>query len=333
MARDTWLQEIWYGNRNGDWLRPLEWLFRGGAALRRACYRAGVFSATRLACPVVVVGNLTVGGTGKTPLVIYLVEQLVARGARVAVISRGYGGSAKTVTLATMRADPREVGDEAALIASRTRCHVFVGRDRVAAAQAAAADGADVIVSDDGLQHYALARDVEIVVIDAARGLGNGALLPRGPLREPPDRMRQADLIVTNGALPEALPPGGPRVAVMTLAPSDARLLQGGGPPRALTSFRGEKVHAVAGIGNPTRFFAMLRQHQIDVVPHVFPDHHPFTRADLEFEDGAAVLMTEKDAVKCRAFADSRCWYVPVSAHFSDSERDSVLAPILARLA
>ncbi len=332
MNRAAYLQEVWYGNRGGGWLRPLEWLFGSAAALRRTAYRARWISSTKVACPVVIVGNISVGGTGKTPLVVFLVEQLVRRGLRVAVIARGYGGKSRRVQLVTAHSDPAQVGDEATLIAARTNCHVFVCRDRVAAAQAASADGADVIVSDDGLQHYALARDVEIAVIDSTRGFGNGALLPRGPLREPIARLRSVHRIVSNGAPPRPAEAGEPRPLVMTLLPGDARIVSSQGSPRSLRSFRGERVHAVAGIGNPERFFRMLRSAGLEIVAHPFPDHHPFSSNELEFGDTQPVLMTEKDAVKCRGFGNSRLWYVPVTASFSQEDCEELLAPIVARL-
>jgi tetraacyldisaccharide 4'-kinase len=311
--RESKVTALWYTQQASAWLAPFEWIYRAAIACRRLAYRLNVFAAIRVERPVVVVGNLTVGGTGKTPLVIYLVEQLQRRGYRVAVISRGFAGDARGVVPVTSRSDPGYVGDEPVLIASRTRCSVFVGRARVAAARAAVAEGADIIVSDDGLQHYALARDFEIAVIDGARGFGNGALLPRGPLREPIDRLRSIDQAVINGEQALRLP-AGVNALTMLLSAGDAYSVQGHGLARSLASFAGTPVHAVAAIGNPDRFFAMLKRSGLELREHPFPDHHAFAASDLEFGDSLPILMTEKDAVKCRAFAHDRMWHVPVSA-------------------
>ncbi|MBK6599065.1 MAG: tetraacyldisaccharide 4'-kinase [Proteobacteria bacterium] len=331
----AWLESIWYGAASGGaWLVPLAWLFAGLARLRRLAYRLGLFKALGVGCPVIVIGNLTVGGSGKTPLVIYLVSQLQRQGFRVGVISRGYGGSARVVQTVTARSDPREVGDEPVLIARRSQCKVFVGRDRVAAAQAAVAAGVDVVLSDDGLQHYALARDLEIVVVDGERGFGNGRQLPAGPLREPLQRLRGVAFVVMNGeGWPQhvALPRG--RAALtMTLLPSDAVPVAERGAKRSLASFRGAPVHAVAGIGNPRRFFALLHSAGLDVIEHPFPDHYALKLQDLAFGDDAPVLMTEKDAVKCAGLADSRFWCLPVSAHFNALEANELLTVITERI-
>jgi tetraacyldisaccharide 4'-kinase len=207
--------------------------------------------------------------------------------------------------------DPAEVGDEPVLIALRARCPVMVGADRRAAAQALlATTDVDVVVSDDGLQHYALGRDLEIAVVDASRGLGNRALLPAGPLREPAARLKEVGLVVANGT---GWARSGGRQITMRLYPLRAQNLAGA-PERPISDFAGQTVHAVAGIGNPARFFSMLSQQRIRLVMHPFPDHHPFRESDLQFADDLPVLMTEKDAVKCRAFATARHWVVPVEA-------------------
>jgi len=229
------------------------------------------------------------------------------------------------------------VGDEPLLLRQRTGCDVVVSVDRALGAEMLVQRGADVIVSDDGLQHLRLVRDLEIVIVDGARGFGNGRLLPAGPLREPSSRTALANLVVINGRpehasitrLPASrdLPP-----VQMALFAGRVLPVAGARADRALESFRGQRVHAVAGIGNPWRFFADLRGRGLDLVEHAFPDHHPFTAADLDFGDGAPVLMTEKDAVKCRAFADSRLWYVPVSARFSDAQAAELLEKIGDRL-
>jgi tetraacyldisaccharide 4'-kinase len=331
------LTELWYRERpRPSLLQPLAWGYRAVLGVRRRAYASGWAQTHRAGRPVVVVGNLTVGGTGKTPLTIWLARELTALGLKVGVVSRGYGAhNAGRPRLVDARAQWREVGDEPLILARRTACPTMVGRDRVAAARALAARGVDVIVADDGLQHLRLARDCEIVVIDGARGFGNGRLLPAGPLREPLARLRQADAVVVNGvithaSLAQALPGGAP--LAMVLLACEAVRLDALEAPRALESFRGQRVHAVAGIGNPARFFAALRAHGIGVLEHAFRDHHPFTAAELQFGDDLPVLMTEKDAVKCAAFADPRLWYVPVAAQFAPAEARELLTRVLAKV-
>jgi tetraacyldisaccharide 4'-kinase len=231
---------------------------------------------------------------------------------------------------------PSEVGDEPLLLARHAQATVFVGKDRVAAARAAVADGADIVLCDDGLQHLALMRDCEIAVIDGQRGFGNGCLLPRGPLRELPRRLRRVNAVVVNGSITApafALPRFVTRTHfVMNMRSGDARPVSGGASLRALSSFRGAGVHAVAAIGNPQRFFDMLRAAGLTVYEHPMPDHHAFKPGDLNFGDNLPVLMTEKDAVKCVAFADDRCWYVPVTAEFSDLQSNELVDLVLARV-
>lgn len=308
----SWLTRRWYTSTPGPWyLRPLAAVFGFAARLRRRRQQA-LARLARPGAPVIVVGNVAVGGTGKTPFVIWLVERLREWGWHPGVVSRGYGGHSNTWPR-TVRADsdPAEVGDEPVLIATRARCPVVVGPDRLAAVrELIAGGGVDVVVSDDGLQHYRLWRDLEIVVVDASRGLGNGQLLPAGPLREPPERLAEVGLVVANGSGWTA--PAGRQVN-MKLFALQAHALQGGAV-RPITEFAGHTVHAVAGIGNPARFFSMLSQQGIRLVVHPFPDHHPFRAEDLEFGDGLPVLMTEKDAVKCRGFAGDGLWVVPVEA-------------------
>lgn len=308
----TWLTRRWYTSTPAPWiLRPLSLLFGLVAGLRRR-FQQGRAHAQRLGVPVIVVGNIAVGGTGKTPFVIWLVERLREWGWHPGVVSRGYGGRAlQWPQVVTAESDPAQVGDEPVLIATRARCPVVVGPDRLAAGRALlAGGGVDVVISDDGLQHYRLWRDLEIVVVDASRGLGNGQLLPAGPLREPPARLGEVGLVVTNGN--GWTPPAGRRLT-MRLFALEARALRGGAR-RPIADFAGQTVHAVAGIGNPARFFSMLSQQGIRLVMHPFPDHHSFTAADLVFGDNLPVLMTEKDAVKCRAFAAAHDWVVPVEA-------------------
>jgi tetraacyldisaccharide 4'-kinase len=308
----TWLTRRWYGAAKAPWyLRPLAALFGLVARVRRHRQQARARQA-RLPVPVIVVGNIAVGGTGKTPFVIWLVERLRDWGWRPGVVSRGYGGrAAEWPQRVDPGSDPRLVGDEPVLIATRTRCPVVVGPDRLAAGTMLLAGGeVDIVISDDGLQHYRLWRDLEIAVVDATRGLGNGRLLPAGPLREPPSRLGEVALVVTNGT--GWTTPAG-RQVTMRLAATRAHALDGS-ISRGIHEFSGQTVHAVAGIGNPARFFSMLTQLGIGLVMHPFEDHHPFVRGDLEFGDGLPVLMTEKDAVKCRHFEMPGHWVVPVEA-------------------
>jgi tetraacyldisaccharide 4'-kinase len=299
-------------------LTPLSVLFRAAVALRRALYRVGVLRAQRLPVPVVVIGNVTVGGSGKTPLTIALTRALSARGWRPGIVSRGYGGTASVPRAVEERSTADEVGDEPVLLA-RTAMPVWIGRDRFAAATAllAAHPECNVVVADDGLQHYAMARTVEIAVIDSSRGLGNGRILPAGPLREPASRLDEVDAVVRLVRGPPARLSA--RESTMSLAGDTFVRVNAPTIAAPAQSFRVAGVHAVAGLGNPERFFEHLRSLGIDANCHAFPDHHRFTPADLIFPEASAILMTEKDAVKCIAFADDRCWALSVLAAIDDS--------------
>ena len=291
-------------------LAPASIVFLGATLVRRALYRYGVFRTERLPVPVVIVGNITVGGSGKTPLVIALASALARRGWRPAIVSRGYGARSRGPRPVAADDDPDAVGDEPLLLA-RTGFPVWIGVDRPAAGRALLAVHADrdLIIADDGLQHYALGRDIEIAVIDAARGLGNGLPLPAGPLREPAARLAQVDAIVRLGGAVRS-----EREFAMTLAGERFVRVNAASVSADAERFRSGTVHAIAGIGNPARFFAELAALGIRATCHPFPDHHRYTAADLQFPGATAILMTEKDAVKCKAFADDRCWTLPVSA-------------------
>jgi tetraacyldisaccharide 4'-kinase len=321
---ERWLTRSWYeGGRAGVVLLPLSALYGLITALRRRLYGAGLLPSGRPACRVVVVGNLTAGGAGKTPLVIYLARRLAAGGVSVGVVSRGYGGGATaTPVRVDADSDPGRVGDEPVLIARRTGVPVVVCRDRHAAAATLAEEGVELILCDDGLQHYALERDVELAVIDGRRGLGNGRLLPAGPLRESVARLRTVDLVVRNGGRP------GPGEVLMTLAGCTVVNLHDG-RRRPLADLAGERWHAVAGIADPERFFAALEAAGIELVRHPLTDHAPLSPAGLDFGDGRPLLMTEKDAVKCLRFASDRYWYLPVDASFAEADAERLLATVL----
>jgi len=317
MALIGTLESAWYGNGPVPWWAwPLAALYGTVVRLRSRFYRSGWLHAVRLPVPVVVVGNLSVGGTGKTPLTIALAEALRSRGYRPGVVSRGHGGDQREPALLGDAPDPLRFGDEPCLIRA-SGVPVAVGRDRPAAARLLVAAGCDVLIADDGLQHYALARDVEICVIDGMRRFGNGRLLPAGPLREPLSRLQRVDFRVCNGG--DALDGEYP----MRLSGDEAVAL-GDARRLPLDSWRGQPVHAVAAIGNPRRFFDSLRGHGIAVIEHAFADHHRFAPAELDFGDRLPVLMTDKDAVKCRRFALAHWWRVPVRADLPPAFHDAL---------
>ena len=295
-------------------LLPLAALFAALVALRRRLYASAVLAPVRLPVPVVVVGNIALGGSGKTPVVQWLVASLRAAGWRPGVVSRGYGGQVRGVSRVSGHDTAARVGDEPLLLSRSCDCPVAIGVDRPAAAALLVEDGCDVIISDDGLQHYRLGRDVEIIVVDA-RTLGNRLLLPAGPLREPLRRLATADLVIAHGGLDPALRQAcaGVPVAQMQLV-GDVLLPLHGGAPRPLRDLRGCPVHAFAGIGRPERFFAQLAAAGLAVVPHAFADHHRFVPADFAPSGAAPKILTAKDAVKCEAFALANAWVLPVVA-------------------
>jgi tetraacyldisaccharide 4'-kinase len=289
-------------------LLPLSLIFCALVQLRRTLYRLRVIPSTRLPVPVIVVGNITVGGTGKTPLVIWLANFLRQAGYRPGIVTRGYRGNSQTWPVAVTPQTPaKQVGDEAVLLARHSGCPVLAGPDRVAAARQHVEQGCDLIVSDDGLQHYRLRRDLEIAVIDSTRRFGNRLCLPAGPLREPVTRLRSVSVRVANG-VPETGELG------MTFEPAGFYNLAEPERRASADQFRDGPVHAVAGIGNPDRFFSSLHGLGLNVIPHPFPDHHDFLAGELEFSDDRPVIMTEKDAVKCEPFATARCWVLAVEA-------------------
>ncbi len=319
------LDSIWYQPHPLRWLLwPVSLVYELGITARRLLYRYGWLESERLPVPVIVVGNITVGGTGKTPFVIWLVEQLRARGWRPGVISRGYGGhSPQWPREVGPDSEPGEVGDEPVLLARRLGCPIVVGPSRIEDARKLLADHAvNIIVSDDGLQHYALQRDIEIALVDGQRRFGNGMLLPAGPLRERESRLASVQLVVINGSEGEGL-----RMDVT----ADFFSRVDGRESQPVSAFRGREVHAVAGIGNPQRFFNTLQQLGLKLRAHSYPDHHKFVAEDITFPDNIDVVMTEKDAVKCRTFAGPRHWSLIVQARLAP-EAGSRLDVLLSAL-
>ena len=319
----SWLEKQWY--RIGPWqlvLLPLSALFWGLSALRRMAYRGGWLHAQRLPVPVIVVGNISVGGTGKTPLVLWLGECLRQHEFRPGIVSRGYGGRSADPLQVAPDDDAAQSGDEPLLLARQSHCPVWTGRDRVAAVRAllSAHPECDVIISDDGLQHYRLARDAEIAVVDGQRLFGNGFLLPAGPLREGVWRLRQVDAVVVNGGSVSS----GATHFKMSLKGSALRNLRSGVTAQA-REFAGKKLYAIAGIGNPQRFFEHLQELGLKFEQHPFPDHHAYRPEDLDWPDADAIMMTEKDAVKCATFADERHWVLPVQAELDPSFGQKIL--------
>ena len=307
-------------------LLPLSWLFAIVVYLRKCFYEYGWLKSYRLNAPVVVVGNINVGGTGKTPLVIWLAEQMKLAGYKPGIISRGYGGSARLVTEVLPDSNPIQVGDESVLIAMRTKCPVFVSADRVSAGQhlLKSYPECNIIISDDGLQHYRMQRDVEIVVYDSVKGFGNGALLPAGPLREFQSRLKTVDVIVSNGAdSRKNLACFNP--VTMELVATDFYNLADVQKKSSAQAFSQLKILAVAGIGNPQRFFDQLHAMGLQFESLAYADHYVFQTKDFEHTNADVILMTEKDAVKCRSFAQSNFWVLPVSAQLNDSLMSLVL--------
>jgi tetraacyldisaccharide 4'-kinase len=321
------LNRIWYGNSSLRWgLWPVSAVYLALTRLRRTAYRRGWRPVVESPVPVIVVGNVSVGGTGKTPFVIWLAEQLKQRGRQVGIVTRGYRGKGtdwpRTVA---PDSDPEEVGDEPVLLARRTGCPVVAGPDRVACVEALLAQArVDVVLSDDGLQHYRLGRSFEIAVVDGARGMGNGLCLPAGPLREPVSRLQEVDAIVVNGG--EWGHAGVFRAAAVVTKVYHLK----DGALRTLESFRSAPVHAVAGIGNPQRFFELLRDAGLEVDAHPLADHAEIGPEQLTFDEPGAVLITEKDAVKCEHLKPDGVWCVVVDFQF-DADNTARLMRLILR--
>ncbi len=317
-----WLERQWYlpsYTLETFLLLPLAGLFQLAVSIRRFLYRRGILKTVYVNAPVIVVGNITVGGTGKTPFVLWLAAYLKQQGYRPGIVTRGVGGQVQHVPYRVEKnADPSKVGDEALVLVNRSFCPVMVGVDRVAAVQTLLqTTDCNVIISDDGLQHYRMGRQIEIALIDGERRLGNKTFLPSGPLRESAKRLQSVDcIVVQQGDVND-------RFTMQLRGDTLVSLVD---PHRTLplTHFRHQTVHALAGIGNPDRFFTLLRHEQVDIVPHIFPDHASYCKKDILFKDALPVVMTEKDAVKCLSFADERHWYLPVTAHLTHAFEDEM---------
>jgi len=290
-------------------LLPLSLVFYVVSQLRLYCYKLGILKVYHSTIPVIVVGNITVGGSGKTPIVIAICRYFEKQGRRVGVVSRGYGGEYKQDILVVNDTTPAlECGDEPALIAHETSATVVVAKNRPLAVQHLAEHNlADIIISDDGMQHYAMGRKVEIAVVDS---IGNGLLLPAGPLRELPSRLKSVDIVIENSEESDS------KVSSHLLPKQFVNLLTG--EVKAADSFKDTRCYGVAGIAKPERFYTMLKSLKIDVVKKPFSDHHPYSEKDLTFEQNYPILMTFKDCVKCKSFASSQMWYLAVNAELSD---------------
>jgi tetraacyldisaccharide 4'-kinase len=305
-----WLVDVWYKDPFiGVWLMPLGFLFSDAVKFRKFLYKIGVLKVHTLPVPVIVVGNITVGGTGKTPLIIWMAGFLKSAGYQPGIISRGYGGQAETWPQAVnSSSDPKLVGDEAVLMAKWAGCPVVVGPSRVESARLLLENNTcDVVLSDDGLQHYALNRILEIAVIDGDRRFGNGYCLPAGPLREPIERLKTVDLVIVNGDSTED-------DEFSMAMQGDVLINAVTGEQKALADFKGIPCHALAGIGNPERFFKHLEGAGLACTTQSFPDHYQYQARDIKHKSNIPVLMTEKDAVKCTNFVQTQHWYLPIKA-------------------
>ena len=315
------IEKTWY--RRSPWsvlLLPLSVIYGALIQFRAAAYRFGALRRSEVGVPVIVVGNLTVGGSGKTPLVIRLVQLLARAGFSPGIVSRGYRGrTTKIPCLVQEGADPSLVGDEPLLVHQQTGCPVVIDRNRVRGARHLTSQcGVDIVVSDDGLQHLRMSRAIEIAVIDGDRRFGNGYLLPAGPLRESPSRLDTVDFVVTNGG------PALPGEYQMRATINEAVHLTTG-ERRSLSQFADKKVHAIAGTANPAKFFSDLRLAGLTLCARSFPDHHFYQSSDLNDLHLSTVLMTSKDAVKCRKLAGPDWWAVPQTTEIDDSFKQELL--------
>ncbi len=315
MFSKEFIENIWYSNHPlGYLLIPVSWVYALFTLFRRICYQVGIIAVNQIDAPVIIVGNINVGGTGKTPLVIWLAEYFKQKGFKPGIVSRGYGGSPNRKPQ-QVRPDssPALVGDEPVLISKNTGCPVAVAIQRRRAAEELIKHcKCDLIICDDGMQHYSLDRDLEIAVVDGQRRFGNGRCLPAGPLREPVGRLASVDMIVSKYS-------AGRHEFKMDYLYGDLVSILDPTKTMPISELSGTQVHAVAGIGNPDRFFACLRNQKLQIIKHDFPDHHQFSREDINFNDGLPVVMTEKDAVKCMDIATEHHWYLPIKANLPEA--------------
>lgn len=339
MKLAQWLQSRWFEKASPlrsmglvGWLMlPLYWAYLLLTALRQQAYKRGWLAVVRLPVPVVVVGNITVGGAGKTPLSLGLVETLKQAGFKPGMVSRGYGGTVDGVSEVLPGDDPARVGDEPLLLARRSGVPVFVGRLRSEAGKAllSAYPEVDLLVCDDGLQHLAMARDLEIAVLDG-RGVGNGWRLPLGPLRDPVSRLNGVDALVFNGSVASELRVHGP-IFAMDLVPGKLYGLREAACQIGADELKGLRLYAAAGIGHPDRFFDTLRKLGLDFEARAFPDHHAYTAADLDFARDGVLLLTEKDGVKCAPIYDGPAWVLPVEARLPSALAELIVEKIRGR--
>jgi tetraacyldisaccharide 4'-kinase len=319
---DSWYQKKFftYG------LLPFSFIYKIIVVLRKKLYDHGFKKITRFPVPIIVVGNIGVGGTGKTPLVAYLATWLRDRGIRPGIVSRGYGGKLKNGSRIVRKdSDPREVGDEPVMLASQTDCPMVVAKDRVLAVKKLLTEFAcDVVISDDGLQHYSLGRDIEIAVVDSNSRFGNGYYLPAGPLREQVTRLAKVDLVIVNGR-------GQDEEMTFDLIPKEIYYISEPSQKITLEVLKKRVVHAVAGIGRPEKFFSLLRKLGLQIIPHEFPDHYFYQKKDIDFGEDAWVIMTEKDAVKCQMLVDERHFCLRVGASVDERFMQSFVRVLQAK--
>ena len=309
------IEDLWYGKHPlSIVLAPLGWCYQLLMRLRHLLYLSGILATQKLDIPVIVVGNIVAGGTGKTPLVIWLADYLKEKGYKPGIVSRGYKSKVKQWPQQVRKdSNPELVGDEPVLLARKSDCPVAIAPNRYIAAEALIEhEQVDIVICDDGLQHYALERDIEIAVIDGIRRHGNGHCLPAGPLREPIGRLKRVDMIVCNsGAVRGEFE--------MEYIPQQLCSVIDENRHCTIDQFRNQSIHAIAGVGNPTKFFSSLRGRGVRTIEHEFPDHYQFKVEDISFDDGFPVVMTEKDAVKCTEFASEQHWFLPINVKMTNA--------------
>ncbi len=312
---ETLIEKVWYSkNIFSLLLSPISLIYISIIYLRYTLYQLGLISITKINVPTIVIGNIVAGGTGKTPLVIWLAKHFKDKGFLPGIVSRGYGGTyLSNIELVKPTSNPLLVGDEPVIIARNTNCPVIVAKKRAKGAKKLVEKyNCNIILCDDGMQHYSLARDIEIAVIDGQRRFGNNYCFPAGPLREPKSRIFKADLIVSkyNARTCEHK---------MDYTYHQLVSLNELSKTIPISDLHGMTVHAIAGINNPDHFFSYLRSHKLELIIHKFPDHYSYTEDDVKFDDNFPVVMTEKDAVKCLNYSSDKHWYIPISAELSKS--------------